>query len=258
DRSYQEAAARGLEWIAGSALSNGIAIRLEHFPGREALPLLAKLRDLRGRRRDILAYFYEGLIRLAMGDPETARRSSDEGIAEAEAAGATTFQGWLESNLAMTLSALGRFDEAWAVLQKPHSKLERQDAMLRAYATMRVAVDTGEIGRAVAEVPALVGAIDWAEREGGMVAAEEPARPEPAHAVPLGERLVTTMFVDVRGYTSLSQQRPPAEITERLGAFFRWTRQEIDRHQGMVDQYAGDAVMATFNVAQLRLEHGVD
>ena len=361
DRSYQEAAARGLEWIAGSALSNGIAIRLEHFQGREALPLLAKLRDLRGRRRDILAYFYEGLIRLAMGDPETARRSSDEGITEAEAAGATTFQGWLESNLAMTLSALGRFDEAWAVLQKPHSKLERQDAMLRAYATMRVAVDTGEIGRAVAEVPALVGAIDWsrplvaqerqvldkaveallaagqlgdaeelaarvqqdrggretpyvariegrvhlarqrlaparerlgwvadyfarigyrdeewrtrlalaealaavgdrdgAERERGMVAAEEAARPEPAHAVPLGERLVTTMFVDVRGYTSLSQQRPPAEITERLGAFFRWTRQEIDRHQGMVDQYAGDAVMATFNVAQLRLEHGVD
>ena len=360
DRSYEEAASRGLEWVAGNALSNGIAIRLEHFMGREALPRLEKLRALRGRRRDILAYFYEGLIRLALGEADAARQSSEEGIAEAEAAGATTFQGWLESNLAMTLSAVGRFDEARAVLEKPHSKLEQQDTILRAYATLRVAMDAGAVDRAVAEIPAVVEAIDWsrplvaqerqvldkavealtaagqvgdaerlvqrivennasvetpyvariegrvhlarhrraaarerlgfaadyfarvgyrdeewrtravlaqalselgdrdgAERERRLVAAHEPASTRVAD-VPLGERLVTTMFADVRSYTSMTQDRPPGEMTERLAVLFRWARQEIDRHQGIVDQYAGDAVMATFNVKQLRLEHSLD
>ena len=351
DRSYQEAAARGLEWIAGSALSNGISVRLEHFRGRDALPMLERLRALRGRNRDILAYFYEGGIYLALGEPEKALRSSEEGVLEAEAWKATTFLGWIESNVAMIFGALGRFDDGWRVLARPHPKLERQDAILRAFATMRLALDSGDPARAAEQIPSVTEGIEWsrpllaqelqaldvaiealagskrimegqdllarvmnsaadpdhpyvARMQGRMLCAagdvsaaakqlshaadffasvgyrdeerrtrqalaaalgtDVPAPLEP-EAVPvqtddvrLGERLVTILFADIRAYTEMTHQRPPAEMAERLGAFYRWARQEIERHHGLVDQYAGDAVMATFNVVQLRLEHSLD
>jgi len=351
DRSYQEAVAGGLEWIAGSALSNGISVRLEHFRGREALPMLERLRALRGRNRDILGYFYEGGIYLALGEPEKALRSSEEGVQEAEAWEATTFLGWIESNLAMIFGALGRFDDGWRVLARPHPKLERQDAILRAFATMRLALDAGDPARAAELIPSVTEGIEWsrplvaqelqaldvaidalvgyrqikeaqdllakvtnsgadpghpyvARMQGRMLQAagdipaaadrltyaadffavagykdEErrtrrtlaaemgtevppPLEPEAAPVlmddVRLGERLVTILFADIRAYTAMTHERPPAEMAERLGAFYRWGRQEIERHHGLVDQFAGDAMMATFNVVQLRLDHSLD
>lgn len=75
--------------------------------------------------------------------------------------------------------------------------------------------------------------------------------------VPTGERLVTVMFADVRGFTGMSQREAPAALTEMVTTFFRWAKQEIERHHGLVDQYAGDAVLATFNVSGARLEHAL-
>ncbi len=69
------------------------------------------------------------------------------------------------------------------------------------------------------------------------------------------ERLVTVMFVDVRGYTRMTEREAPEAMAERIATFHRWARQEIERHHGIVERYAGDAVMATFNVARARLDH---
>lgn len=69
------------------------------------------------------------------------------------------------------------------------------------------------------------------------------------------ERLVTVMFADVRGYTAMSAKEAPAEMVDRVAAFHRWAAQEIERHHGVVDKFAGDAVMATFNVSGVRLDH---
>jgi adenylate cyclase len=69
------------------------------------------------------------------------------------------------------------------------------------------------------------------------------------------ERFVTVMFADVRGYTALSGQMAPPDLADRIGAFYRWSEQEIARHHGLVTQYGGDAVMATFNVSGVRLDH---
>lgn len=70
-----------------------------------------------------------------------------------------------------------------------------------------------------------------------------------------GERLVTVMFVDVRGYTPMSAKEAPSELADRLAILYRWSRQEIERHHGLVDKYEGDAVMAIFNVPGARLDH---
>jgi class 3 adenylate cyclase len=83
---------------------------------------------------------------------------------------------------------------------------------------------------------------------------EELAAPD---VLPAGERLVTSMFADVRGYTPLASAMPPEELADRITTLHRWAATEVGRRYGIVDKFAGDAVMATFNVAGTRLDHAV-
>ncbi len=78
---------------------------------------------------------------------------------------------------------------------------------------------------------------------------------EKGDAVPLGERLVTSLFADVRGSTALAASRPPKAVAERMAALYRLARVAVERRQGIVDKFAGDAVMATFNASGARLDH---
>jgi len=87
---------------------------------------------------------------------------------------------------------------------------------------------------------------------------EEPAAQasEPS-VLPAGERLVTSMFADVRGYTPLASASAPEELADRMLTLHRWAAAEVGRRSGIVDKFAGDAVMATFNVAGSRVDHAV-
>ena len=75
--------------------------------------------------------------------------------------------------------------------------------------------------------------------------------------LPAGERLVTSMFADVRGYTPLTSTSAPQELTDRITTLHRWAATEVGRRYGIVDKFAGDAVMATFNAAGARVDHAV-
>ncbi len=72
-----------------------------------------------------------------------------------------------------------------------------------------------------------------------------------------GERLVTLLFADVRGFTGVASATPPAELVDRIQTLHRWAAAEVTRHHGFVDKFAGDAVMATFNATGARLDHTV-
>jgi adenylate cyclase len=76
-----------------------------------------------------------------------------------------------------------------------------------------------------------------------------------AGAGPTGERYVTVLFMDVRGYTALTRARPPAEISDAVATLQRRAAGEVAKHQGMVDKFIGDAVMATFNVSGAHVDH---
>ncbi len=75
--------------------------------------------------------------------------------------------------------------------------------------------------------------------------------------IPAGERLVTSMFADVRDYTPFASATPPEELADRILTLHRWAAAEVGRRSGIVDKFAGDAVMATFNVAGSRVDHAV-
>ncbi len=59
-------------------------------------------------------------------------------------------------------------------------------------------------------------------------------------------REVSVMFVDVRGFTSLSEKLQPADVLSMLNEYFSATTQAVFDVQGTVDKYIGDALMAVF------------
>ena len=70
-----------------------------------------------------------------------------------------------------------------------------------------------------------------------------------------GERMVTSMFADVRGYTPIAAASAPEDLADRMTTLHRWAAAEVGKRQGIVDKFAGDAVMATFNVTGARVDH---
>src|SRR5204863_4470621 len=58
--------------------------------------------------------------------------------------------------------------------------------------------------------------------------------------------------------SELGSKLAPGALAERLAMLYRLARVAVERRQGIVDKFAGDAVMATFNVAGTSTDHCVD
>lgn len=58
------------------------------------------------------------------------------------------------------------------------------------------------------------------------------------------ERELTVLFSDVRGFTSFSEGISPADLTQVMNRLLTPITQAIHAHQGTIDKYMGDAVMA--------------
>ena len=60
------------------------------------------------------------------------------------------------------------------------------------------------------------------------------------------ERKLTILFADIRGFTSLCEGMTPRETFRFLNSFLGVMEPVVASHQGFVDKYIGDAVMALF------------
>ena len=58
---------------------------------------------------------------------------------------------------------------------------------------------------------------------------------------------IAVMFVDIRGYTSLSESLLPEQIVEILNYFLAQVAKAVSKYQGTLDKFIGDAAMAVFN-----------
>ncbi|HLX90458.1 MAG TPA: adenylate/guanylate cyclase domain-containing protein [Puia sp.] len=60
------------------------------------------------------------------------------------------------------------------------------------------------------------------------------------------EKIVTVLFIDIRDYTTLSENMTPEENFVFIGSFNEKIGPIIRQHEGFINQYLGDAIMAIF------------
>jgi len=60
------------------------------------------------------------------------------------------------------------------------------------------------------------------------------------------EKVVTVLFTDIRDYTSISEQMTPEENFRFVNAYNERMGPIIRKHNGFINQYLGDAIMALF------------
>src|SRR6184192_2445978 len=71
-----------------------------------------------------------------------------------------------------------------------------------------------------------------------------------------GERKqVTVLFVDVSGFTSLSERVDPEEVHRLMSRAFDLMLAEVHRYEGTVNQFLGDGIMALFGAPIAHEDH---
>ncbi len=224
-----------LVFRATAAVAVDALVRTGHVA--EADALLGRARrapgDLGGTGLDLA----EGQILLASGDAAAARPQLERAVRDFEAKGLRLWRWRAGALLAEAAARAGDVEAANALFTACIRETHLADAVRLRDAALATAAGLG------VDVAAL------AEAEGGEVAAPD--------LLAAGERFVTSVFADVRGSTPLAAASSPAELADRLTTLHRWAAAEVGRRQGIVDKFAGDAVMATFNAAGARVDHAV-
>ena len=78
--------------------------------------------------------------------------------------------------------------------------------------------------------------------DGAATPTVEPPRAEGATE----RRVVSVLFADLVGFTSLSESRDAEEVRELLSRYFENAQRLIERYGGIVEKFIGDAVMAVW------------
>jgi len=66
---------------------------------------------------------------------------------------------------------------------------------------------------------------------------------------------ITMLFSDIRGFTSMSDGRPPEEVVTTLNEYFEVMVEILFKHQGTLDKFVGDEIIGLFG-APIPIEDG--
>ena len=69
------------------------------------------------------------------------------------------------------------------------------------------------------------------------------------------ERVVTVLFCDMKGYSTLSEQMPPQQVVDMLNRYLSAMTDIIYLHNGCVIEFMGDAIFAVFGAPQYIPDH---
>jgi adenylate cyclase len=69
------------------------------------------------------------------------------------------------------------------------------------------------------------------------------------------KREMTVLFSDIRGFTTLSEQMEPEVLVELLHSYLNPMTDTVFKHQGTMDKYIGDAIMAIYGAPLILPDH---
>ena len=82
-----------------------------------------------------------------------------------------------------------------------------------------------------------------------------------SHELIAGEgevRQTTILFADVEGFTTISENISPTELITTLNEFCAAVTEPIERFGGVINQYQGDAILASFNLPKADNAHAAN
>ena len=68
-------------------------------------------------------------------------------------------------------------------------------------------------------------------------------------------REATILFTDIEGFTTIGETLAPTELIATLNAYFAVVTAPIVKNGGVINQFQGDAILATFNVPDALSDH---
>lgn len=131
------------------------------------------------------------------------------------------WQGWW---IPLVPPALAWFLSASVVTASVLSQERKQRALLMQLFSRHV---SGEVAEAI-----------WRQREQFL----EHGRPRPQQLV------ATVLFTDFKGYTAVSEKMEPEALMDWVNTYLDAMSQLVMVHDGVIDDYAGDAIKANFGV----------
>jgi class 3 adenylate cyclase len=66
-------------------------------------------------------------------------------------------------------------------------------------------------------------------------------------ALPSVEKEATVFFVDIRGFTALSEKLSPDRVLEVLNRYYGYAIPIVEEYEGYIDKFIGDAIYVVFN-----------
>jgi class 3 adenylate cyclase len=170
----------------------------------------------------------------------------------------------------------GSIAEALGGLYLEHTIGRIDDAYARALAELSAEQDVNAVAgraRAIAErfqlppdqIPLLERAaaqlrdVDRLYRPYVPTALAERLRSDPRAAALGGkEREISVLFADLQGFTTFCEHASPGDVIATLNAYWAVTVPVVVReHGGLIERFAGDAVMVVFNAAGDQPDHAV-
>ena len=69
------------------------------------------------------------------------------------------------------------------------------------------------------------------------------------------QKEVSVLFADIRNFTTISEQLSPEAIVKMLNTYLSVITDAVVQHDGIVNKFAGDSIMAVWNAPQSQPEH---